>query len=217
MESMLKSNPLKSAKDFVNSTNGKITLSSICLIIFFIVAIAINNQFQQSNPEDEQMFKTEDIDIEQLKEEFKEELLSMAFHPVGGFGRYFMAEQPMVFTDGQTFCKQRFGSHVLEFEECSSRSEVEKKINALKKRFGEDAKKHNIFIGLTDIVRKGVWKWMTSRNTLPTVSPSFWSERFPKNEEDCAFINFEGRFSGYKDTSCNSQFTIICELPLDDQ
>ena len=161
------------------------------------------------------MFKTENNEIEELKEELKEGLLSMAFHPVGGFGRYFMAEQPMNFIAGKTFCQQRFGSHVLEFEESSSRSQVELKINALKHRFGQDAKQHNVFIGLTDIEREGVWKWFTSRNTLPTVSPSFWSLGSPQNLEDCAYVNIDGKFSGYKDTSCTSQFTIICELALD--
>ena len=216
MESLLNSNPLKSAKDFVNSTNGKITISSISLIIIFIVAIAINNQLQESSVEVEQMFKTENIDIDELKEELKEGLLSLAFHPVGGFGRYFMAEQPMNFIHGTTFCQERFGSHVLEFEEATSKSQVALKINALKRKFGENAK-NEVFIGLTDVEKEGVWKWLTSGNTLPTVSPSFWSLNHPENMEDCAFINFDEKIPGYKDTSCNSHYTIICELALNDQ
>ena len=215
---MLKLNPLKYAKDFVNSTNGKITISSICLIIFFVVAIVINNQ-NQKGLEDE-MFKIEDNGIEELKKELKEAkegLLSMAFHPVGIFGLYLMAEQPMTFYEGQTYCQERFGSHILEFEDSSCRSQVELKITTLKRRFGQDTKQHNVFIGLSDIDTKGVWKWITSANILPTVSPSFWSLGSPENLEDCAYINIDGKFSGYKDTSCKSQFTIICELALDDQ
>ncbi|XP_064818300.1 C-type lectin domain family 4 member E-like isoform X2 [Oncorhynchus masou masou] len=77
-----------------------------------------------------------------------------------------------------------------------------------------------VWIGLTDSVTEGTWKWVDS---TPLTNPRYWSPHQPDNgggkpeygEEDCVQIHKEqSSRKSWNDISCRSRLTWVCEKML---
>uniref|UniRef100_A0AAQ5YAV7 C-type lectin domain-containing protein n=1 Tax=Amphiprion ocellaris TaxID=80972 RepID=A0AAQ5YAV7_AMPOC len=67
----------------------------------------------------------------------------------------------------------------------------------------------NLWIGLTDATREGVWKWVDG--TPPNMS--YWSTHEPNGatNENCVEVNNFYQEKSWNDVACSSQHYWICE------
>ncbi|XP_062592343.1 galactose-specific lectin nattectin-like [Saccostrea cucullata] len=115
----------------------------------------------------------------------------------------FVTRYPLEWIDAMTFCKTN-GAKLAEVKSSSENYFLQHEARRLKGSF---------WLGGSDIIMEGVWKWMDSNKR-------FYYSAWPRGQPD----NYRGRehclhfFGGYhyvwNDTECNRRSNFICEKAI---
>ena len=107
------------------------------------------------------------------------------------------------FTEAEHFCRQLKDSHLVTVESSMENGFLRDYISRLKKQ--------DYWIGLTDVLIEGVYKWQTT-DTVPTFLD--WAPGQPDNgnNEDC--VHFRSSDRHWNDDHCTHNYYPLCEMNM---
>ncbi|XP_053391635.1 perlucin-like protein [Mercenaria mercenaria] len=119
---------------------------------------------------------------------------------------YLFGTNNVHFTEAENYCRDQH-----EFQSRLVHVETSEENMFLKGYMGDHLKVRDYWLGMTDELTEGRWKWYGGE----TVGPYFdWNPGEPQDAhsgEDCAIFHHKFHFR-WADTSCTSSRSALCEL-----